>query len=490
MEKVFLKKIKTLAKKDTIPFLCLGKKGIEKENIRINQLGKINNQDYPKKLGKALTHSYITKDYANAILEIVSPPMTSSVELFDFLEKLHTYIYQSCKDILWVNSFPPQNIKNITIATFGTCNKAKLKEYYRTGLKHRYGDFFQLFSGIHFNYSFHQEVLKALENDYYIQDKNSAYFDTIRNFLRYEFLLLYLFGSSVSEKFPFATSIRNSIYKNKNNFFVSMNSLKEYTDDLLSATSTPDEDYQKIDLKKKKEFLQLSTNKLQIENELYYSIRPKSNVSSFQRPLFNLSENGIDYLECRSLDLDTFSPISIDIETIYFLEIFFYFCLLASSPPLQENEQQTILEYKNKIALFGRKYKDFFSMKSLYSKEQLQDVLDAFLEIAKLLDASSKTKNYSKSLKKQIKILYNKEIPSAKLSELMQTHSLQDYILQQSKKKRDYFLQKPLLKEYQDYFFSESQDSFKKWQELENEKQEDFLIFLQNYLKKNNANTT
>jgi glutamate--cysteine ligase len=62
--------------------------------------------------------------------------------------------------------------------------------------------------------------------------------------------------------------------------------------------------YEEIGLKQQGQYQQLNTNILQIENEYYASVRPKSNVISGKKPLDALHENGIGYIELRSLTFD------------------------------------------------------------------------------------------------------------------------------------------------------------------------------------------
>jgi glutamate--cysteine ligase len=495
MNKDFVEKLNALSKQELLFFLCRGKKGIEKENIRIDNNCSIVSDEYPVAMGKALTHPYITKDYANAMLELVTPALENVAELFDFFSKLHSYVYKYLPKNLWASSTPPKTDKEVPIAIFGSSNKAKLKEVYRRGLKYRYGDNVQLFSGVHFNYSYHSHLLQFLEESEWIKNKNDGYFSAIRNFLRYEFFLLYLFGASplsISEQssltsaasFPFATSIRAHSYQNKTHFPVSFNTLEAYITDLLKLTQTPDEQYQKIGIKKAQQYLQFNANQIQIENEFYYSIRPKSASSSGERSLSSLKKNGVDYLECRVLDLDPFSVMGIEPSTVYFLEVFFLFCLLSPSPPLKKEERSEILNNNELFALQGRAENISFSQQGRQKKlpELEKDLFPYLQSIADLLDQSSSTKNYSQSLAKQKKVFYNeKQAPSEKLKELAEKKPLQDFLLQRSKEQKKYFLDSGLDKKWEDYFQREAVDSIQEWENLEKVPREDFEKFLTYY---------
>ena len=53
----------------------------------------------------------------------------------------------------------------------------------------------------------------------------------------------------------------------------------------------------------------MNGNRIQIENEFYAPIRPKSEQIDSKRPLFCLQKNGVDYFELRCLDLQPLSPL-------------------------------------------------------------------------------------------------------------------------------------------------------------------------------------
>ncbi|MDB5754084.1 MAG: glutamate--cysteine ligase, partial [Massilia sp.] len=86
--------------------------------------------------------------------------------------------------------------------------------------------------------------------------------------------------------------------------------------------------------KKDGEWIQLSTNVLQIENEYYSTIRPKRVIRTGERPIQALCNRGVQYIEVRCLDVDPFEPIGISLETGRFLDAFLLFCALDESPSI------------------------------------------------------------------------------------------------------------------------------------------------------------
>src|SRR3546814_3692181 len=115
-----------------------------------------------------------------------------------------------------------------------------LKHVYRRGLAERYGKTMQCIAGLHYNFSLPDTLWDLLGiTGASVEDQRSkGYLALIRNFNRYSWLLMYLFGSSpaVSSRFlqgmpphsllelnddtlymPYATSLRMSDlgYKNQ-----------------------------------------------------------------------------------------------------------------------------------------------------------------------------------------------------------------------------------------------------------------------------------
>lgn len=208
----------------------------------------------------------------------------------------------------------------------------------------------------------------------------NAYFDVIRNFRRYSWLLLYLFGASpavcrsfVSEDaaeglepldadtlfLPNATCLRMGPlgYQSEaqSSLHISYNGLPEYATSMRAALTEPYPPYAAIGTKADGEYRQLSTALLQIENEFYGTIRPKRRARSGERPLDALHDRGVEYVEVRCLDLDPFLPLGMDAATCRFLDVFLLLCLLRDSPPDSVQETESLLANQRASAEDGRK---------------------------------------------------------------------------------------------------------------------------------------
>jgi len=132
------------------------RRGLEKESLRVNQGGIISQRPHPSHLGSALTHPYITTDYSEALLELITPPHLNTESLLQEMTDFHQFAYRNLGDeLLWVNSMPCilHGDDSISIANYGTSNVGRMKTIYRIGLSHRYGKLMQTIAGIHFNFS-------------------------------------------------------------------------------------------------------------------------------------------------------------------------------------------------------------------------------------------------------------------------------------------------------------------------------------------------
>ena len=65
------KKVFNSDAKDTLAF---GKFGIEKESLRVSQ-STISRKQHQESMGSPLCHSYITTDFSEAQLELITPPL-------------------------------------------------------------------------------------------------------------------------------------------------------------------------------------------------------------------------------------------------------------------------------------------------------------------------------------------------------------------------------------------------------------------------------
>ena len=358
-------------------------RGIEKESLRVNKEGFISGQSHPKGLGSSFTNPSITTDFAEALIEIVTPVYTDINQLYKKLESLHVFINKNLEDneTLWPYSMPPKikSESEINIATYGDTNMGKLKHIYRKGLAIRYGKTMQCVSGIHYNFSLSDESLKKFLGISNQEDKSKAYLGLIRNFKRLFWFVLLEFGNSavvdktfVSRRYndlvelnasdlfqKDATSLRMSDigYQSKaqKNLDFKYNDLASFLDELKSGIIMPHSEFQKLGLQDKNgKYQQISDGILQIENELYDCIRPKRAGKSGQRPYQLLKDQGIQYVEVRGIDLNPSSLLGITEDQIRVLDLLLIYCIVNDSPEMTDEEKLIIEKTDITTIKYGR----------------------------------------------------------------------------------------------------------------------------------------
>ncbi len=443
-------------------------RGIEKEGLRVKSDTSISQQPHQIELGSALTHPYITTDYSEALLEFITPVKESAKEVLDFLQLAHSFTYQNIDDeLIWPASMPGliEDELDVPIAQYGSSNVGILKHVYRHGLWHRYGRKMQCIAGLHYNFSVSESLwdeLAALQNTTADKDFISeGYFGLIRNFRRFSWLLLYLFGASPtldnsfvkgkghplekkdddSAYLPFATSLRMSGLGYQNNaqedLFVCFNSLPTYTQTLQEAMKLSIPAYEKIGLEENGQFKQLNSKLLQIENEYYSDIRPKRNSQNGEKPLTALNDHGVEYIEVRCLDLNPFAPLGIDEEQIHFMDLFLSYCLFRPSPKLNESECAEVSDNQKAVVLEGRKAGFSFKQKgqSISLKDWANDLFADMAQLAKQLDDKKSVTHYSAALNAmKLRIEQPELTPSAQVLAKMAEHnmSFREFALRQA----------------------------------------------------------
>jgi glutamate--cysteine ligase len=477
LDRVFERRLSALINSREPAVLQGGLKGVEKESLRVDRDGTLASTSHPESLGATLTHEYLTTDYSESLIELVTPAFRHSWELLQFLCDLHQFVYRHLQDeLLWATSMPgelPQD-PEIPIARYGRSNVGRMKEVYRLGLGHRYGRAMQCISGVHYNYSFPAhfwQVLAAVLEERKADESfvSSQYFALLRNYRRYGWLVLYLFGNSpaLCASFlqgrehslrelapgtlyePYATSLRMSDlgYRNKNQagVCISVNSLDDYVRDLSAAVSTPNADYQKLGVKVNGEYRQLNANLLQIENEYYSYIRPKRVARSGERPSQALRRGGVEYVEFRALDVSAFDPVGVNQNKLRFLEAFAALCVLKASDPIATHEQDAFDANHALVAHRGREpgLQLCRDGRPVELRTWALELIDSMRGICELLDQGDDQRPYGAALDlQQAKIEDMSLTPSARsLKELAATgESFVEFALRMSRLHKAYFL--------------------------------------------------
>ena len=504
-------------------------RGIEREALRIDENGHLAQDEHPKALGSALTHSRITTDYSEALLEFITPVSHSVDELLDGLTQTHAYSVRNLNgQKLWPVSMPCYvgDVSDIPVARYGSSNNGKMKTLYRKGLTHRYGALMQIISGVHFNFSVSQDLWQRLYDDKIANGNGSAccstnisledfisesYFGLIRNYRRLVWVLPYLFGSTpalcssfikdqdVDFEFqktgkgtlylPYATSLRMSDlgYTNKeqDTLNISYNSLPEYLEGVGAAIKMPSKSFAKIGINVDGEYRQLNSNILQIENEFYAPIRAKRVTKKGEKPSQALSRAGVEYIEVRALDVNPFSPVGIDATQVRFLDLFLLYCLLSPSENTDEVGEAEIAANLKAVVLEGRKpgLELQRNGKNIGLTQWMHELFAQLDTIAKLLDGDD-SYAYKTALNTWSEAIDNpnKTLSGRVMNEVVlkgTDHGV--WVKQLANDYHEFLSHYPLSDEITKSYEDEAKKSLLELQSLEAQPQDNFAVFLQNY---------
>jgi glutamate--cysteine ligase len=494
--------------------------GLEKESLRVAPDGTIAQTPHPRALGAALTHPYITTDYSEALLEVITPPMANKGAVLTFLRDAHKFVYENLGDeILWATSMPCvlQDETAIPISRYGKSNAGLMKTVYRRGLGYRYGRTMQVIAGVHFNYSlpeFFWPMFQELEQNREPLDLfvSEYYMGMIRNLQRFGWLIPYLFGASpaVCKSFlggmdtdlaefddntvyyPFGTSLRmgdigyqNSLEEGRG-FKANYDSLDAYIRSLTWAIETTCPENEAIGVVRDGVYRQLSASVLQIENEHYSTIRPKQITEWMEKPTQALRRRGVRYVELRSVDVNAFDPLGVSEDQLYFLETFLIFCLLHDSPRINATESKTIDRNQILSAHHGREPGLVLQCgdRALPLKERARDLLTRMLPLAEVLDGASPQLSYRRVLQRQLEVVENPELtPSALMLARMreQGEGFFRFAQRMSELHRDWFGTLDLPAERREFFKKEADDSLEAERAIEDADDRPFEQFLEQY---------
>ncbi|MGL5786296.1 MAG: bifunctional glutamate--cysteine ligase GshA/glutathione synthetase GshB [Bacteroidales bacterium] len=327
-----------------------GKFGIEKENLRITADGHLALTPHPDSLGNKGDNPYITTDFSESQIEMITPPLNSIAQALGFMETINDIVSENIgNELLWPQSLPPLLPEENLIPIARYSEEDKELEAYRTALAEIYGKKRQLISGIHFNFSlsdeWFEEVIKHSETKYTLREyKEHVYMKMMRNFMRFRWIYIWLFGETpVAEesfrvpslsgkeervmKSGLSISLRNGPlgYRNKEEFYMDYSSPEHYKAQIEQL---------------------VSDGRLLCSKELYMPFRIK----------FLEKDNGApSYVEVRLIDLDPLSRSGVSAHALYFTHILLLYSLLKDEDTHFNSEEQFIANRKQDFAAsFGR----------------------------------------------------------------------------------------------------------------------------------------
>ena len=331
-----------------------GSFGIEWESLRAKGDGKLSLTPHPEVFGDKLTNPLVTTDFSESQIEIITPTFDTIDDAFGVFSLISDLVNVSLPDdeYLWFQSIPCilPYWDQIPIAQYSEEGKSSQK--YREDLAKKYGVKKQMISGVHFNFSFSDRLLKklyAFENvDLSFREfKDNVYLKIARNYLRYCWLIIYLTGCSIGSHKTFSNdcihlmdakdnygsyystrgpSFRNAScgYKNLKELYPSYASVDGFVEDINNFIESGD---------------------LSEAKELYTQIRLKP--KNPKDVLNSLKKDGIDYIEIRTLDINPFYKCGLVKRDMKFLHLFLIYLLIKGESDYVDWQREAKINEEN-----------------------------------------------------------------------------------------------------------------------------------------------
>lgn len=384
--------------------LLNGNFGLEREMLRVTEDGRMSCSPHPFP-----GNNRIVRDFCENQTEINTSVHDSVSGAMDELRELdaalRTGLDALCeKELLWPFSNPPYigDEADIPIAEFS--GEQRRKTVYRDYLSGKYGRYKMTFCGIHMNFSFPDELLRAergIAGGDYREVKNRVYLDLAAGLAEYGWLLTVLTAASpVLDGSFFEQGVRGeTVFSGMSSYRCSENG---YWNDFVPVL-----DYSGLDAYARSIRAYIEEGWLNSPSELYFPVRLKSEGIN---DLDVLTEKGVSHIELRMFDLNPLLPWGLDERDVRFAHLFIVWT--ASRQPVILSAKDQIraaanfkraarydidtVSYVNRhgVSVPMRKAGIIImeQMKEFYagSGAQVSDVID--FELDKLLD---RTKSYA-----------------------------------------------------------------------------------------------
>ena len=359
------------------PLLLKGCFGLERESLRVDEAGFLAQTDHP-----FADDEHIVRDFCENQTEINTPVCAGAAEAVAALRACDRRMQQALKrlprrEYLWPFSNPPyiRSEADVPIARFygGQADKTAYREY----LSDRYGRYKMTLSGIHVNYSFAEELLRA---DFALSGESD--FDAYRDRLYVELAEQAAAYGWLLVAVTAASPLMDSSFVEKGTFdgdtFTGMASVRCSEMGYWNSFA-PVFDYS--DVRAYADSIQryVDDGLLRFPTELYYPVRLKPRG---QNRLDTLREQGVDHIELRMVDLNPLVPGGLEPRDLVFAQMFLVW--LASVPGVKlaaRDQVQAVQNFKN-----AARY-DLKTVKILLPDGAVCPVADAALQVLERMEA-------------------------------------------------------------------------------------------------------
>ncbi|GLB47594.1 glutamate--cysteine ligase [Philodulcilactobacillus myokoensis] len=399
--------------------------GIEVEMDRVDQNGRLSTDPYPKELGNQATNPWITNDYLESMSEVVTPPAKNALDALQYLYGINGVLRNALnhEQYLWPLSMPPILPKHKTKAILAKAGGEK--EKYLKQIFDRRGLSVGTPNGVHVNMSVKDDVLNPLYHNLKDQYPNKAklkdrlYIIVAQGFMRYRWLLTYLFGASpLAEKNYFESNHQPGHYVRS----LRQSSTYGFVDPVAG-------DYSSVSNYAKRILDSVADHKLLRDAEFHGAVRLKGDSDLHQLP-----KNGVHYIELRMLDLDPSSLVGVRNDTLLFFRFLMTYFIM--NQPLKTSSVNDVLAEADKrneeVTLESPLSKCKYYEEGLQFIKQLRTFASKFQVGPDLKEMLSDM---------EFRLNHPRMTPSGRLLDHIRNHSLLDYGMMRAKEYQKYALE-------------------------------------------------
>lgn len=356
--------------------LLKGNFGLERESLRITPSGNLSHSPNPFP-----SHGHIVRDFSENQVEIntglSSTPEEAVAEVARYDQVIQQTLAQLPEpELLWPFSNPPYilNEQDVPIAQWhGT---EALKTEYREYLSDRYGRYKMTFSGIHFNYSFADELLQAsFEADPaadFTAYKDRLYLDLAQRCVSYGWIMTAITAASPMLDLSFVEE-----GKTGHDLFLGLGSVRCSEQGYWNAF-TPVLDYSSPAAYANSIQRYIDSELIKQPSELYYPIRVKPRGAY---GLDGIRAGDLSHIELRMIDLNPLEPAGMNVQDVLFGQLLLVWLANAPAPALSERDQvQAAQNFKN-AARF-----DLRTAKIITPSGQILPVYQAALDVVRAME--------------------------------------------------------------------------------------------------------
>lgn len=298
-------------------YMLRGNIGLEKESFRIDRDGFIAKTPHPFP-----GSSEIVRDFSESQTEINTDVTGSAGEAVSALAESYDKLQRGLRErtdgeLLWPFSNAPviRGEDDIPIAVFTGADSAKTR--YREYLSRKYGRYLMSFSGIHFNYSFDERLMRReaqLEgaSDFTLFCDH-FYAELAQKAAAYGWLITAVTAASPLQDISYAVRGESG-----RDMFSGMASVR-CSESGYWNSFTPVLDYSSVFAYSASIQKLMDEKLIAAPSELYYPVRLKPRG---RNSLEALENGGVSHIELRMFDLNPLVPVGIDVRDVTFAQLF------------------------------------------------------------------------------------------------------------------------------------------------------------------------